>query len=89
MLVQPFTDAGNRTFVCIRRRMRAMENAHFAEQKHADARSFPLADLRPKSHKQRFNVSPADCTVDWAGKNEFKRGLVAPLHDANSIIFQY
>lgn len=64
-----------------------MKDAHLAEQKHADARTFPLADLRPEAHKQRLYVGLADRTVDRAGEDQFQRGSVTLFHGVSSIIF--
>ncbi len=64
-----------------------MKDAHFAEQEHADARTFPLADFRPENYKQRLYVRPADRTVDWAGEDQFQRGSVTLFYGVSSIIF--
>lgn len=53
-----------------------MKDTHFAEQKHADARTFPLADLRREAYKQRLYVGPAYRAVDRAGEDQFQRGSV-------------
>jgi len=37
-----------------------MENSHDAKQKHLDARTFTLGDLRTQLPKQGFNVGPAN-----------------------------
>ena len=63
-----------------------MKDTHFAEQEHADARTFPLANFRPEAHKQRLYVGPADRTIDRAGEDQFQRGSVTLFHGVSSII---
>lgn len=63
-----------------------MKDAHFAEQEHADARTFPLADFRPEGYKQCLYVGPADRTIDRAGEDQFQRGSVTLFHGVYSII---
>lgn len=55
-----------------------MKDAHFAEQEHADPRTFPFADFRPESYEQRLYIGPADRAVDRAGKDQFRRGSPVP-----------
>ncbi len=47
-----------------------MKDADLAEQKYADPRPFPFADFRPKGHKQRLNVGPADRTADGMSEDQ-------------------
>lgn len=53
-----------------------MEDAHLAEQEHADSRAFPFADLRPEGCKERLDVGPTDRSLGRAGEDQFQRGSV-------------
>ena len=66
--------------------MRAMKDAHFAEQEHACPRTFPLTDFRSKSYEQCLYVGPTDRAVDRAGEDPFQRGPVTLFHEQISII---
>jgi hypothetical protein len=46
VLLKPLADAGNRTLVCVRRGVRAMENVYLAEEDNSYAATLALADLR-------------------------------------------
>ncbi len=46
-----------------------MKYADLAKQEYAYPRPFPFSDFRPKSHKQPFNIGPADRAADGMGED--------------------
>ncbi len=57
-----------------------MKDPHLTEEEHADPRSFPFANVRPKRHKQRLNIGPSDRTADGMGEDQFQRGFMTLFH---------
>ncbi len=66
-----------------------MKDAPLAEQPHADAGTFPLADVRPQLGKQRLDVPPRDVGADRMAEDSFERSPGCAFHEYYSTEYQY
>ena len=57
-----------------------MEDAHLFEQDDCDAATLPLADFRPKTEQERFDVLPDYVRAGWVREDCFQCLLVGALH---------
>lgn len=58
-----------------------MEDSNLAKQDDADPRPFAFANLRTKSDKERFDIRPADGSVNGSGEYQFQCRPVPFLHE--------
>jgi hypothetical protein len=69
VLLKPFANAGDCTFIRIGRGVWPMKYADFIEQHHRNAATFSFADVCAKLYKECFNVSPLNVGADRTGVN--------------------
>ena len=89
MLFKPLADAGDRAFVCVRRRVWSMKDTHLAEQHNRHAATLTLADLCPELAEERFNVLPLNICTRGVSEDNFERALMLPLHATHGTIDKY
>ena len=89
MLLQPLADAGDGALVCIRRRVRSVEDTHFVEQDDGNPAALALADLGPELGEERFDVLPLDVCARRMREDNFNRALMLPLHPRKGITNWY
>lgn len=80
MLLKPFANTGDGTFIGVGRRMRPMKHPHFAKQHNRYTAAFSLYDLCTKFLKQAFNVAPLNVGTCWSGEYELQSASVLSLH---------
>jgi len=66
-----------------------MKDPDLSEQHDCNPAASPVADLRPKLHKQGLDVSPRQIAAGGAGENQLKGALVPALHAINSTTRRY
>src|SRR5690554_6872709 len=76
MLLQPFPNACDSTFISVWTWVRSVKNSNLTEKHHSHPAAFTLRDFHPKLDEQGLNVAPLDITAHWACKNGFQGFLV-------------
>lgn len=79
MLLEPLLHRDRGTFVCVRCRVRSVEDADFIEENNRDATSFALADFCTESDQKRFDVLPSDVRAGGVGEQRLYGLLMRTL----------
>jgi hypothetical protein len=70
VLLKPFANAGDGTFVGVGRRMWPMKDTDLTKQHNSYTAAFSLTYLCTQLIKQTFNVAPLNVGTCWSGEDE-------------------